>query len=96
MTGVMTGPGCLGLSHGLPRFRSTQHWAGCRRGQKTHHCPCPQFPSLLLQRPAGPQSVLPATPTSSQKPPFPLLPPQSLLGQVSGREIGEVWWFGDG
>ena len=66
VTGVMTGPGCLGLSHQLPWFRSTQHWAGCWRGQKTHHCPCPQFPSLLLQRPAGPQSVRPATPTSSQ------------------------------
>ena len=66
MTGVMTGPGCLGLSHRLPRFRSTVE------GTKTHHCPCSQFLSLRLQGPAGPQSVRPATPTSSQKPPFPL------------------------
>lgn len=64
MTGVMTGPGCLGLSHGC--HGSGPLW------RKQRPTTVPALSSCLNASKAGRSSVsIPsATPTSSQKPPF--------------------------
>lgn len=86
VTGVMTGPGCLGLSH--------RHGSGPPWRDSTHHCPCSQFLSSGFQGPVQ-VSVCPSChPHIFPEAPVPSsYPTQSLLGQVSGREISEVCGF---
>ena len=73
MAGVVTGPGCLGLGH-LPAVAHIPPALGRVPEGDQRHITVPALSSLLSSSSTltSLRSVHPATPKTSQRPPFPL------------------------